>query len=133
MKRLITAVALSFGWACVAWAVAPAPLTTLHAIHALTNAEASRALPVSFQATVTYFRGYEKTLFVQDGDVAIFVQATTDAKLVPGDRILIKGTTHESFRPNILSSDITSVSYTHLDVYKRQALEIGRASCRERV
>jgi diguanylate cyclase (GGDEF)-like protein len=114
MKRLITAVALSFGWACVAWAVAPAPLTTLHAIHALTNAEASRALPVSFQATVTYFRGYEKTLFVQDGDVAIFVQATTDAKLVPGDRILIKGTTHESFRPNILSSDITLLHHGDL-------------------
>jgi len=114
MKRLITAVALSFGWACVAWAVAPAPLTTLHAIHALTNAEASRALPVSFQATVTYFRGYEKTLFVQDGDVAIFVQATTDAKLVPGDRVLIKGTTQESFRPNILSSDITLLHHGDL-------------------
>ena len=46
-------------------------------------------------------------MFVQDGDVAIFVQATTDAKLVPGDRILIKGTTHESFRPFVLSNDIT--------------------------
>ena len=95
------------GWASVAWATAPAALTTLHAIHALGNEQASHALPVAFEATVTYFRSYEKTMFVQDGDVAIYVQATTDAKLVPGDRILIKGTTHESFRPFVLSSDIT--------------------------
>lgn len=114
MKRLNIAVAAVLGWACTAWAVPPAPLSDLHAIHALTKAEAGRALPVSFQATVTYFRAYEKTLYVQDGDVAIFVRATTDAKLVPGDRILIKGTTYESFRPNVLSSDITLLHHGSL-------------------
>ena len=31
--------------------------------------EASRRLPVAFEATVTYFRGYENLMFVQDGDV----------------------------------------------------------------
>jgi diguanylate cyclase (GGDEF)-like protein len=46
-------------------------------------------------------------MFVQDGDVAIYVQATTDAKLVAGDRIQIKGVTHDSFRPFVSSSDIT--------------------------
>ena len=50
------------------------PLTSLRAIHALTNAQASHQLPVSFEATVTYYRGYERTLFVQDGDVAIYVK-----------------------------------------------------------
>ncbi|HEY1160745.1 MAG TPA: GGDEF domain-containing protein [Terracidiphilus sp.] len=104
---MIPAVAMILGWASVAWAAAPVPLTTLPAIHALSNEQASHAFPVAFEATVTYFRSYEKTMFVQDGDVAIFVQATTDAKLVPGDRILIKGTTHESFRPFVLSNDIT--------------------------
>ena len=88
-------------------AQAPAPLTSLQQIHALTNDQAIHKLPVAFEATVTYYRAYEKTLFVQDGDVAIYVQATTDLKLVPGDRILIKGTTHESFRPFVLSGDIT--------------------------
>jgi diguanylate cyclase (GGDEF)-like protein len=87
--------------------VPPTPLTSLRDIHALTNAEASRALPVSFQATITYFRAYEKTMFVQDGDVATYVLATTSAKLVPGDRVLIKGITHDSFRPFVSSSDIT--------------------------
>jgi diguanylate cyclase (GGDEF)-like protein len=107
MKRLHITVGLVVAWACAAWAVPPTPLTTLHDIHALSNAEASQALPVSFEATITYFRSYEKTMFVQDGHVAIYVQATTNAKLVPGDRILIKGTTHESFRPFVLSSDIS--------------------------
>ena len=44
------------------------PLTSLRAIHALSNAQASHQLPVSFEATVTYYRDYERTLFVQDGD-----------------------------------------------------------------
>ena len=42
------------GWASVAWAAAPAPLTTLPAIHVLSNEQASHALPVAFEATVTY-------------------------------------------------------------------------------
>lgn len=46
--------------------------------------------------------------------MAIYVRATTDAKLVPGDRILIKGTTYPSFRPNILSSDITLLHHGSL-------------------
>src|SRR5580658_10393209 len=107
MRRLIPMVAIIVGWAVPALAAVPAPLTSLRAIHALSNAQAVHALPVAFEATVIYFRSYEKTMFAQDGDVAIYVQATTNAKLVPGDRILIKGTTHESFRPFVLSSDIT--------------------------
>jgi diguanylate cyclase (GGDEF)-like protein len=46
-------------------------------------------------------------MFVQDGDAAIYVQATIKDTFVPGDRILVKGTTHESFRPFVLSNDIT--------------------------
>jgi diguanylate cyclase (GGDEF)-like protein len=93
-------------FASLAWAD-PAPLTSLSDIHKLTNAEASKALPVVFEATVTYYRGYEKTLFVQDGETAIFVLATTNLKLTPGDRILIRGVTKESFRPIVVSSDLT--------------------------
>jgi diguanylate cyclase (GGDEF)-like protein len=107
MKRLIPAAAILLGWASFAQAAAPAPLTSLRQIHALTNQQAKDALPVVFEATVTYFRSYEKTMFVQDGDVAIYVQAATSAVLVPGDRILIKGTTQDSFRPIVLARDIT--------------------------
>src|SRR5580658_2751983 len=111
LRRLAAAgtvvVALFLCRASCASVASPAPLTSLSAIHKLTNAEASMAAPVAFEATVTYFRGYEKTLFVQDGDAAIYVQSTTEAKLVPGDRILVKGVTDASFRPQILSNDIT--------------------------
>lgn len=95
------------GWALAAYATPPAPLTSLRAIHALTNAEASHGLPVAFEATVTYYRDYENLLFVQDGDFAIFVNPAADATLVPGDRILVRGTTQESFRPLVLGTSIT--------------------------
>ena len=94
-----------------AWAETPATLTSLRAIHALTNAEASQSIPVAFEGTVTYLRGYEQLLFVQDGDLAIFVFFTMDAKLAPGDRVLVKGTTRESFRPIIVSNDVAMLHH----------------------
>jgi diguanylate cyclase (GGDEF)-like protein len=93
--------------ASLAGAAPELPLTSLSAIHSLSNEQASKELPVAFEATVTYFRGYEKTLFVEDGDIAIFVLATTNLRLEPGDRIFIRGTTKESFRPIVVSSDLT--------------------------
>ncbi|MGB7547344.1 MAG: diguanylate cyclase [Terracidiphilus sp.] len=110
MRNLIPAVAMLALWVSPVWA-APRTLTSLRAIHALSNAQASQAIPVAFEATVTYFRGYEKTLFVQDGGLAIFVRPTIDVVLSPGDRVLIKGTTHESFRPFVLSNSITVLSH----------------------
>lgn len=82
------------------------PLTSLRAIHALSNAQASHQLPVSFEATVTYYRAYERTLFVQDGDIGIYVQPRTPIQLAPGDRVHIEGTTHESFRPFIAAATL---------------------------
>ena len=87
-------------------AFAQQPLTSLRSIHALTNAQASHQLPVSFEATVTYYRDYERTLVVQDGDVAIYVQPRVPAHVIPGDRILIEGTTHDSFRPFVAATGI---------------------------
>ena len=111
MKRLIPAVAIVLGWASAAWAAAPATLTTLRAIHALTNVEAHQAIPVAFEATVTYVRGYARTLYVQDGDAAIFVLVPLDAKLTPGDRVLVRGTTRDSFRPIVVSESITLLQH----------------------
>ena len=107
MKRLLPTFVILFVCAQLAWSAPPTPLTTLRALHALNNEQASRELPVAFEATVTYFPGYDNLLFVQDGDVAIFVLATTNAKLVPGDRVLVKGTTQQSFRPIVISKNIT--------------------------
>jgi diguanylate cyclase (GGDEF)-like protein len=107
IRTLILSVAILAASLFPSWAEAPATLTSLRAIHALSNSEADRANHVIFQATVVYSRGYEKLLFVQDGDEAIFVNPPTTGALLPGDRVLIKGDTQQSFRPLIVASDIT--------------------------
>ncbi|HEX4309181.1 MAG TPA: diguanylate cyclase [Acidobacteriaceae bacterium] len=107
MKRLLSLFVLILGSSTALRASSPAPLTSLSAVHALTNAEASRHLPADFDATVTYFRAYEKTLFVQDGDAGIYVYSLADIRLQPGDRIRVRGTTQESFRPYVLADSIT--------------------------
>ena len=76
-------------------------------MHALSNTEADHAIPVGFEATVVYSRGYEGLLFVQDGDAALFVHPATKETLVPGDRIFIRGQTQRSFRPLVVASAIT--------------------------
>lgn len=106
VKRLVHGFVTALLCAGSVWA-APRLGSTLDRINELSYAEASRHMPVSVTATVTYFRSYENLLFVQDGDVAIYVNAPTNLKLAPGDRVLIRGTTHESFRSYIQASDIT--------------------------
>jgi diguanylate cyclase (GGDEF)-like protein len=95
------------GGASAAWPAPPAPLTTLRAVHDLSNAEASQELPVAFEATVTYCRAYDNTLFVQDGNTAIWVKIPADSKLLPGDRVLVQGTTHADFRADVHGETIT--------------------------
>jgi diguanylate cyclase (GGDEF)-like protein len=84
----------------------PDRLTTLATIKNITNAEAQRHGPVSFQATVTYYRSYEKTLFVQDGDAAIYVWVNAGLDLAPGDRVLVRGELRPSFRPYVLGNEV---------------------------
>jgi diguanylate cyclase (GGDEF)-like protein len=107
MKRLGLSFAIIIGWASAAWAAAPGTLATLQAIHALSNEEAGQSLPVAFEATVTYCRGFERTIFVQDGDTAIYVQPLAEIYLTPGDRVLVKGITQASFSPMVKADSIT--------------------------
>jgi diguanylate cyclase (GGDEF)-like protein len=111
MKRLILAMVLVLGCAAAGLAAQTNLLTSLQAIHALTNAEASQHLAVKFEATVTYYRDYERTMFVQDGGTAIFVLATTGLKLMPGDRVVVRGTTAASFRPIVVSGSIERLGH----------------------
>ena len=90
---------------------APEPLTTLKALKSLSNAQANAGLPADFEATVTCFRGYQRVLFVQDGSDAIFVRATIPATLVPGERVRVRGITAPSFRPIVVSNDVTVVGH----------------------
>ena len=116
MKRLISLFAVVFACASAGFAAEPVTLTSLRAIHALTNAEASHAIPVAFEGTVVFYRGYEGNLFVEDGDAAIYVQYPKDAHLVYGDRILVHGTTQASFHPLVNANDIKVLR--HNDVVK---------------
>jgi diguanylate cyclase (GGDEF)-like protein len=83
------------------------PLTNLPAIHALSNAEAADSIPVAFEATVTYYKKGDNNLFVQDGETAIYVDTRDDLNLAIGDRVLVRGITHASFRPEIANGSVT--------------------------
>ena len=107
MKRLTPLFVLVLGCAVGARAAPPATLTTLHAIHGLSHAEAAKGLPVAFEATVTYRRAGETTLFVQDDGEGIYVWANADIKLAPGDRILVRGKAQDSFRPIVTADSVT--------------------------
>jgi diguanylate cyclase (GGDEF)-like protein len=109
MKMLAAAFTVAFG--TLVWASPPATLTSLSAIHALDNAQASQGLPVDFEATVTYYRGWETTLFVQDGDAGIYVYFPTDMGVIPGDRIRVEGTTLPSFKPFVFANRISVLGH----------------------
>jgi diguanylate cyclase (GGDEF)-like protein len=111
MKKLIPVVLLVFGWASGARAAAPATLTSLQAINALSNAEAKRHYPVDFEATVTNFRAPTRNLFVQDGDAAIYLFFAGHLNLAAGDRIRVKGITQPSFRPIVQPDSVTVIGH----------------------
>ena len=97
MRNFFIPVAVAFGFISIAGsesvrAVVPrntgSESVNIHSgIRSLSNSEASKELPVAFQATVTNFRADEGNLFVQDGGVGLYVNATTAKNLSPGDRV----------------------------------------------
>jgi len=91
----------------VIWAAEPAVLKTLHAVHSLSTADAQKGLPVAFEATVTYYTRTGVDLFVQDGNEAIYVETKPLQNLAPGDRVLVRGKTRDSFHPDVLGSNVT--------------------------
>lgn len=98
-------------WTSAAWAAQPEPLTTLHTIHALTKDEARQGLPVAFDATVTYYNPSDVDLFVQDGGEAIYVETKRNEDLEPGDRVLVRGQTRNSFNTDVLSSAVVVIRH----------------------
>ena len=121
MKRL----SLLFVSLCVCatpvWAEATSPLTTLQAVAALTNAQASQHPAVSFEATVTFYFREGTDLTVQDGDVAVWVRPLQELDLAPGDRILVEGTMRPSFLPFVVAGKITLLRHGEAP----KAVEVG--------
>ena len=117
MKRLILTFAILFACASHAWATAPAPLTSLRAIHALSSDEVGKNLPVAFEATVTSFDVHTSFAFMQDDGVGIFVvRIPADAKLYPGDRVLVRGKIAPGFRPFVICDTITVLRHGSLPI-----------------
>jgi len=114
MKTSGSAAAILLVCAVAARAATPASVTSLRAFRDLPKSEAAKSLPVAFEATVTYYNHDLKRLFVQDGDAATFVRATTTTQFVPGDRVLVHGTTRASFSQDIVSSDIVLLRHGSL-------------------
>ncbi len=90
---------------------APAAITSLAALHKLTNEQAAQAIPVAFEGTVAYYIKGSIDLFVQDNGIAIYVQVPTNLDLVPGDRVLVRGKTRASFRPDIVADSVTRIGH----------------------
>ncbi|MGD0910910.1 MAG: GGDEF domain-containing protein [Terracidiphilus sp.] len=90
---------------------APPTLTSLAAIHNLTNEQAAETIPAAFEATVTYYAKGSIDLFVEEGGLAIYVQVPTTLDLVPGDRVLVHGNTRASFRPDIVADSVTRIGH----------------------
>src|ERR1035441_285445 len=111
MKRVVPLFAMFCLCASGAWTQPSGPITTLQAAARLTNAQASQHQPVAFEATVTYYRSYERNLFVQVGDAAIWLHPAGMYKLVPGDRIQVHGAMRESFRPYVEGAQITLLGH----------------------
>jgi diguanylate cyclase (GGDEF)-like protein len=100
-----------------AWALhaaEPVTLSSLKQVDAISNQEASKHLKARFDATVLYYRSYEGTLFVQDGDKAIYISPSHVYTLTPGDRIRVDGITVNSFRPYVISRNIQVIGHGSL-------------------
>jgi hypothetical protein len=111
MKRLVPWFAMLLLCASGARSQPSDQITTAQDAAALTNAQASKHQSVSFEATVTYYRPYERNLFVQQGAAAIYVHPSLMYQFVPGDRVRVRGTMHDSFRPYIENAELTFLSH----------------------
>ncbi len=110
-RTLMIALMMAGAWTAASWGADTGTLTSLHAIRALTKAEARSGLPVAFEATVTYYNQSDIDLFVQDGNEAVYVETKPNEGLVPGDRVLVRGKTRDSFTADVLSESVTVLSH----------------------
>ncbi len=93
MKNLLFESAVVLAFSAPVGATAPWPMTSIQAIRKLGNAENSKSIPVTFQATVA-----------------------GSTKFLAGDRLLAKGVSAQSFRPYIYAGDITLLGHGIVEI-----------------
>ena len=93
-------------------AATSAPIRSVQALVAMSNEEAKGGLPAVVEGIVTYYNPSEDTLFINENGIGVYVDATTDPALAPGDRVRVTGTTQSSgFRPSLASTDIVLLGH----------------------
>ncbi len=97
-------------WGAEKATAVPSVVTSMQSLQTIDNLHASLGIPVALEATVIYSRGYQRLLFVQDHNFAIFVDPPSTAAYAPGERIRILGTTAPSFKPNLVAKSIRVIS-----------------------
>jgi diguanylate cyclase (GGDEF)-like protein len=94
--------------------VAPKIITSLAALHSLTNEQAAKSLPVIMEATVTHHVKGNSGIFLQDGGLAIYADAQERFVPMPGDRVLLRGKTGAGFRPYLVAESVTVIGHRGL-------------------
>ena len=104
--KFIAALVLFFLVGGLCLAQPSTPLASVAQVNALTNAEAAQALPVRFEATVTFAEPQDSTLFVASEHHGVYVNFAQDIGLLPGDQVIVSGKTNASFRPEIEANTV---------------------------
>ncbi len=90
------------------------PLTRVQEVVALTNAQAAQALPVELEGTVTFVEPQEESMFVENDGYGVYINFAKDLGLLPGDRVVVSGTTDASFRPEVTASGVRFLAHGQL-------------------
>jgi diguanylate cyclase (GGDEF)-like protein len=93
-----------------------AVLTSAQAVKSLNNDQAAQAIPVRFEATVTFVRPSEKNLFVMEAGSGVYVRFANDIGLLPGDRVAVTGYTEPSFRTVVVAREVHFLAHGALPV-----------------
>lgn len=108
-------------------------LTSVAAVAALSKYEAARQLPVTLEATVTYYHPVFRYTFLQDGGSVVFAMAPPGTQLAAGDRVKVRGRTHVEYSPDIFADRIEVLHHGELPkpkVASYDEMMSGKLDCR---
>ncbi len=113
--RLGSAVALLMLVAGAGWQACAQPaVRTIEQLNRLSHDQADRGLAVRIEGTVTFVQPYDGSLFVESDGHGTYVNFARDKGLKPGDRVVVKGVTDASFRPEVTATDVEVLGHGSL-------------------
>lgn len=111
---------------------APPVLRDIAAVRNLPPEQAARNLPVSLQATVTYYDPSTLSLLVQDSTGAIFVETTAPLPIHPGSIVRVSGVSAPDFTNTITRASVLEIARGRRPIPKAidiDTLLSGAADC----